>query len=219
MQMIKKNGMFYKLRMDLYNYSIPPGKSYTPFFNTIMTVILFDYSNKESFRDVMNWHQESLRYSNLPTLHHFIIGIDNGKQEISDDEVEGLLNHIDSSRQHLSFFKMQNEDYSEMKKSFYFFVNSVIDNEFNVETIRECLRSNEVRHFDQIVGEDGRPVSAKETRKNAIDFSSYENNVVIDDNAAHEFNNENDALITRDNYDEEMEREDNASSCHCCTLL
>lgn len=116
----------------MFNDDAHSEKSYSPFFNTIGSVIVFRFDIKQSFMNVINWYEESNRYSNLKKMYFFIIGYlpPDRPSVINEEEVNTLVEHI-SITDTVKYFMYNGTNTSELRTQFFDFVDEVYSNEFN----------------------------------------------------------------------------------------
>ena len=130
-RVIQKPGCQLKLKMEAYNHTIPQGKSYTPFFNTLGTIIVFRFDDKQSFMDVINWLQEAKRYSNLQAMHFFIVGCNYRETTpvITDKEASEMAQHIISTEEAM-YVKCDGTEWDTLRDRFGDFMQRIYDMEF-----------------------------------------------------------------------------------------
>ncbi|KAL7721224.1 Ras family protein [Entamoeba marina] len=207
-QLVSKENGTIRLRMEVYNHSIPNGKSYTPYFNALVGIIIFHYDNKESFKNVVNWFQETQRYSNLPTMHYFVVGRESSENEpvVGDVDVDNLINYIGKQKE-IEFFKCNDNNWDELVIAFYDFLDKVYNIEFPSEFLSQCLTALNIKQTNLT----REPINVERPHQhNAF--------VMDDENAIGDDADETGSLLGGRTKHEEMEYEDYSSGC-CCTIL
>ncbi|GAB1220420.1 hypothetical protein ENUP19_0053G0013 [Entamoeba nuttalli] len=208
--LIQKENMTIRLRMDVYNHNIPSGKSYTPYFNTLISIIVFRYDDKESFKNVVNWYQETQRYSNLQSNHYFIVGCqyNDTEQIIKDQDTENLLNYI-SKQKEIQFFKVTGSNWDDLTNKFFSFVDDVCRIEFSKEFLQQCAGlTKNAKHT----------LTLDNTQHTNDRNKQYRPFILDEENSNIERDEESGSLLGRERNEEPMEFEYSTDSC-CCILF
>ncbi|ELP94170.1 hypothetical protein EIN_185770 [Entamoeba invadens IP1] len=207
--MIQKDAVTIKLKIDVYNHSIPSGKSYTPYFNTLVGIIVFRHDDRESFKNVVNWYQETQRYSNLQSNHYFIVGCDYKETTpvITEEDVKNLIGYI-SKQKPIEYFRADGRNWEQLKERFFDLIDEVYTEEFTPEFLEQCSNSNVVRNT---IGQ-GQPPGLQQPQT-----QQYKPFVIDEETPITGVGDEEGGSLLGNHRHEEMEYE--AKSTCCCNVV
>ncbi|KAL7721598.1 Uncharacterized protein QTN25_001263 [Entamoeba marina] len=132
-----------KIRTYVYDHSIGRGASYTPYFNILGCILCFDFNDQDSFSDLMNWYNETLRYCNLRSTHYFVVGCNYTEDApVTDDDVQSFLDYFPMSKKP-PFFKYFEGSGNELDETFMNFIMDVAAEEFPQNYLDECAQNKQ----------------------------------------------------------------------------
>ncbi|EDR21498.1 hypothetical protein EDI_185570 [Entamoeba dispar SAW760] len=132
-----------KLRTYVYDHSIRKGASYTPYFNVLGVILCFDYQKSNTFANLMNWYNETLRYCNLKSTHYIIVGFNKSNNSIvTDDDVQGFVNFFPmNKRPHVFCFdESKTHEFDLLFEEFCLEINAM---EFSQPYLDKCKPQKE----------------------------------------------------------------------------
>ncbi|ENY65347.1 hypothetical protein EHI7A_063200 [Entamoeba histolytica HM-1:IMSS-A] len=137
------DGKTLKLRTYVYDHSFRKGASYTPYFNVLGVILCFDYQKSDTFANLMNWYNETLRYCNLKSTHYIIVGFNKSNNStVTDDDVQGFVNFFPMNKRPRFFYfeESKTHEFDLLFEEFCLEINAV---EFSQPYLDECKPQKE----------------------------------------------------------------------------
>ena len=80
------------MTVSSYEHNIRRSSVVSPYFNALCVILVFDFTNGDTFGNLMNWYNETLRYCNFKTLGYLVVGCNKGDNTpITDEDVNGFI--------------------------------------------------------------------------------------------------------------------------------
>ncbi|ELP92482.1 hypothetical protein EIN_523800 [Entamoeba invadens IP1] len=130
-----------QVKLYSYDHGVGRGASYSPYYNVLGAVLCFDYTDKITFSNLMNWYNETLRYCNLKSTRYFIVGMGKYNTEktcqVDDTDVGSFARFFQNKEPPVVAFNPERVD--EINTKFNEFVYDIYFNEFTPDFLEHCV--------------------------------------------------------------------------------
>ena len=130
-RLLEHDGLTIRFKADIFDNDVPLDKSYMPYFNSLLTVVVYRLDSAMSLKNVPNWYHSSLQYNNLSSTNALIVGYaDETFPVVTRKDVDATVNPLLGTTVTATTFSPTPRSIADFKKTFYRTVMDVYNREF-----------------------------------------------------------------------------------------